>query len=161
MYIQLDEINTQDILDYYLSIEKNITWFDSGPKGRQSGIQYFDNEDQFLSATGRARIHDKKFNKLNTFYSNSVIEKIISKYNLYRTRWIWVNPFSCYSIHNDFSPRIHIPIITNPQCLFLFPPNQTFHLETNKVYRVDTTKKHTFINCSDHPRLHLVGAILP
>lgn len=159
MYKLLDDIDTQAILDYYVSIEKEIVWFDSGPKGRQSGLQYADNEDPYLSATGRARFSDKRFSNLNPFYSNSIIEKIIRKYSLYRTRWMWVNPSSCYSIHNDYSPRIHLPIITNPQCLFIFPPDQIFHLEINKVYFVDTTKKHTFINCSEQARLHLVGAV--
>lgn len=159
MYKIISEVDSQVILNYYLSIEKEIVWFDSGPKGRQSGIQYANNEDPYLSATGRARFSDKEFYKLNSFYSNTIIEELIKQHKLYRTRWMWVNPFSCYSIHNDYSPRIHIPIITNSQCLFLFPPDQTFHLKTNMVYYVDTTKKHTFINCSEQPRLHLIGAV--
>ena len=159
MYRIISDIDSQAILNYYLSIEKEIIWFDSGTKGRQSGIQYMNNEDPYLSATGRARFVDKKFEKLNSFYVNSIIEEVISQYKLYRTRWMWVNPFSCYSIHNDYSPRIHIPLVTNPQCLFVFPPDQTFYLEINKVYFVDTTKNHTFINCSEQARLHLVGAV--
>jgi len=160
MYKIIGEINSKDILDYYLSIENKIAWNDNGPKGKQSGIQYARNEDPYLSATGRARLIDKNFDKLNVIYNNTIIEAIVKQYNLFRTRWMWINAFSCYSIHNDYSPRIHIPLVTNLQCLFLFPPDQTFHLEINNVYYVDTTKKHTFINCSEQPRLHLVGAVL-
>lgn len=156
----IDTIESKQLLEYYTSIEEEIVWFDSGPKGKQSGVQYVFSEDPFLSATGKGRFHDKMFNYLNSYYKDTIIEEIINRYQLYRTRWMWINPFSCYSIHLDFSPRVHIPIITNQDCLFLFPPNQTFHLETGNVYKVDTTKKHTFINCSEQPRLHLIGAVL-
>jgi hypothetical protein len=158
MFTVIANIDVKKILDYYFLIEKDILWFDSGSKGRQSGIQFNINEDPYISATGRARFSDKNFDQLNSFYANSCIQDIIQNYKLYRTRWMWVNPFSCYSIHQDFTPRIHIPLITNDQCLFVFPPHRTFHLPIGKVYKVDTTKKHTFINCSEFPRLHLIGA---
>lgn len=160
MITLIDTIESKQLLEYYYSIEKEIIWLDSGPKGKQSGVQYLFNEDPFLSATGKGRFHDKMFNNLNSYYKDTIIEEIINRYQLYRTRWIWLNPFSCYSMHFDSSPRVHIPIITNQYCLFLFPPNQTFHLETGNVYKADTNKKHTFINCSTQPRLHLIGAVL-
>jgi len=160
MFNLIEKIDSKSLLDFYYLIESELVWQDSGPKGRQSGIQYKDNEDQFLSATGRARFHDAQFHNLNDVYKGTIIEELINKFSLCRTRWMWVNGYSCYSIHQDVTPRIHIPLITNQSCLFLFPPDKTFHLSRDNIYSVDTRQFHTFINCSDNPRLHLVGAVL-
>ena len=77
---------------------------------------------------------------------------------------MWVNPMSCYSLHKDSTPRIHIPLITNPSCYFIFKENNTpegiiQHLPVGSVYWTNTTVSHTFINCSELPRLHLVGVV--
>lgn len=160
IYKVLDEIDSKSILEFYDSIESKIVWNDFGPKGKQSGIQYKTGECQFLSATDRARYPDHYCDNINDLYKNTIIEEIIKKYNLYRTRWMWIHTFSCYSIHRDNSNRVHIPLITNPGCLFLFPPDKTFHLEIDKVYHVSTTVPHTFLNASTASRLHLVGSVL-
>ena len=72
---------------------------------------------------------------------------------------MWIGPYACYSIHKDDTPRIHVPIITNPECYFVFKQGLLSHLPAGSVYWVDTTKFHTFMNCSDTPRLHIVGIV--
>ncbi len=83
-------------------------------------------------------------------------------YKIVRTRLLLINPKTCYSIHSDPYPRIHLPIITNPQCLMCFPEQglMKYLPADGTSYWVDTTKKHTFINCSTEPRIHLVGVVL-
>ena len=72
---------------------------------------------------------------------------------------MWIYPWSCYSVHKDLTPRIHIPIITNPQNFIVFKYSPMEHLSLGNVYWVDTTQYHTAINGSDDARLHLVGIV--
>lgn len=158
-YENLGDVDTVLLTEFYYSIENQIQWQEYGHLGKQSGLQYADAEDPFLSAVGKARLRDNRFNNLNVFYKGTIIEEIIEKYKLFRLRWMWVYPKSCYSIHCDFTPRIHIPLITNKENLFVFPNASSFHLSKGKVYKVRTDLNHTFINCSNENRLHLVGAV--
>ena len=82
-------------------------------------------------------------------------------YKIVRTRLLLVQPRTCYSIHSDPYPRVHLPVITNPQCLMCFPEHgiMKYLPADGTSYWVDTTKKHTFINCSEESRVHLVGVI--
>ena len=77
---------------------------------------------------------------------------------VYRTRIMASRPKSCYSIHRDYSPRLHLPLITNKQCNFVFTnPAQLIHMPADgRTYWVDTKKEHTFMNGSLESRLHLV-----
>lgn len=87
----------------------------------------------------------------------------LTDYRIVRTRLMYMNPKSCYSIHSDPYPRIHLPIVTNRHCLMIFPEDNSIEYmpADGTSYYVDTTKKHTFINCSEVPRIHLVGVVLP
>jgi hypothetical protein len=155
---KIDTIDVVPILGELAGIRKNIAWTVS-TQGKQTGLQYKDEEDPWTSAVGRSRGEELEFNKLNPFFKDTIFETLINKYNLKRTRLMWVNARSCYSFHCDPSPRIHIPLITNPECYFLFDPGVMFHLGLNSIWWVDTTQKHTFLNCSNKPRLHLVGIV--
>lgn len=159
MVTTLSSIDIQPILTYYKEIESAIVWDDYWPKGKQTGVQHRDGEDEWASAVGISKGYELSYNKINPFFKGSILESIVDEYQLKRTRLMWCGPFSCYSIHVDRTPRIHIPLITNDSCLFLFPPNSTVHLATGSVYWVDTRRPHTFINCSEKPRLHLVGIV--
>jgi hypothetical protein len=145
--------------EFYSKVEHKIKWQEYAGQGKQSGLQYQDDEDPFTSATGVARSRDILFKELNSLYEGSIIEDIIQEYNCTRLRWMWMDPKSCYTYHKDQTPRIHIPIITNPDNLFIFEDTAPFHLGAGHVYWVDTRKKHTFANCSNQQRLHLVGAV--
>lgn len=153
----LKKTNNLEFLAAYLKIEKEICWSGSGHKGKQTGLQYRLNEDPWSSAVGRAREHEYEFDLLNPFFKNTIFESFILEHSLVRTRLMWSGPYSCYSMHRDNFPRIHLPIITNIKCYFLFKDSVPQHMPVNNVYWVDTTKPHTFINCSEHHRLHLVG----
>ena len=65
---------------------------------------------------------------------------------------------SCYSIHRDFTPRLHLPIVTNQDCYFLSEsPLKMFHLPADGTTTfIDTRSNHTFLNTSEHSRLHIV-----
>lgn len=90
----------------------------------------------------------------------SVIEEYLDWLNVpvYRTRIMLTRPKTSYSIHKDYSPRLHLPLITNSQCYFVFKdPARFIHMPADgQTYWVDTRYEHTFINGSVDNRLHLV-----
>ena len=160
----VESIDIIPLIKFYFMNEKNIRWAIHGHKGRQSGIQYKQGEDPFEGSVGFSKGDELLHDTLNPLYKDSIFEKLINKYNLYRTRFLWVNPMSCYSLHKDTTPRIHIPLITNPSCYFVFKENKSEqgiikHLAIGSVYWTNTTVTHTFINCSENPRLHIVGVV--
>jgi hypothetical protein len=155
----IDTIDVENILTQYQQLENIIQWTDYGHKGRQAGLQYRVNEDPWISAVGQYGGQEIQYNNLNPFFKDTVFETLINKYNLKRTRLMWVGPYACYSMHRDQTPRIHIPLITNPECYFVFKQGSILHIPAGGVNWVDTTKFHTFMNCSNSLRLHLVGVV--
>lgn len=155
----IDTIDVTSILESYTSLEPAIQWTNNGHKGRQVGLQYKDNQDPWTSAVGKSQGEELTYINLNTFFKDTIFENIIEKYNLTRTRLMWVGPYACYSMHRDTTPRIHIPMLTNPECYFVFKEGLIKHLPAGSVYWTDTTRVHTFMNCSEQSRLHLVGIV--
>jgi hypothetical protein len=158
----LEKFDAKEMLKAYYSIEPNIQWSEFGHKGKQAGLQYKTNEDPWTSAVGRSTGQELECNNLNPFFKDTIFEEVINKFKLKRTRFMWVGSYACYSMHEDETPRVHFPLITNLQCYFIFKNGirgSFLNLEINNVYWTDTTQTHSFINCSDVPRLHLVGAV--
>jgi hypothetical protein len=147
------------LLDAYRAIESNIQWTDFGHKGRQAGLQHRQGEDPWTSAVGKSRGNELSYTEINPLFKGTEFEKIIQDYGFKRTRLMWVGPYACYSMHRDQTPRLHIPLITNPQCYFVFAQGNLVHLPADGLYWVDTKKFHTFMNCSDQHRLHMVGVV--
>lgn len=99
------------------------------------------------------------YNIINNFFSNTIVEKIIKDYNLFRTRIMQLNYKECYSVHKDIEKRIHIPIKTNSKSFMVFTEdNEIFHLQEGSVYLVDTTHFHTYLNGGNEERIHFVGS---
>lgn len=155
----IEPIDTSPILTSYYNIEESLSWTDYDHKGRQTGLQYKEGQDPWSSAVGKSQGAELDYIHVNPFFKDTIFETLINKYNLRRTRLMWVGPFACYSIHRDQTPRIHIPLITNPSCLFVFRSQAPIYLSAGSVYWVDTRHSHTFINCSEQHRLHLVGVV--
>ena len=112
---------------------------------------------EFMHNDKKPREQEKDF-KIPLFdmpYINSIIEK----YNMYRTRLMLQYEVECYTYHQDFSPRIHIPVETNENCLFILEDKIHRLNDDGTVYWVDTTKKHTAMNGSRKNRYHIVGCV--
>jgi len=158
MFKIIDKVDIDDILSYYKSIEDRILWTNY-TKGKQASVQYKTGEDPATSGLGKGNNTDLEYTHLNEFYKSSIFESLIHKYKLKRTRLMLVEPWACYSMHRDSTPRIHIPIITNPETYFVFKIGFITHLPAGNAYWVDTTKLHTFMNCSNEIRVHLMGSV--
>jgi len=72
-----------------------------------------------------------------------------------------LDPQSDINIHKDgnkaatFPHKIHIPIITNPDCIFFVNPT-TYHFEEGKAYEVNNLAQHYVDNQGDTRRIHLI-----
>ena len=141
----LNKIDIAPILSSYQLLESSMKWTDF-IKSQQVGLQYKDGEDPWISAVGKSQGQELTYTNLNPFFKDTIFEKLINNYNLKRTRLMWVAPWGCYSMHKDETPRLHIPLVTNPECYFVFKDGLVEHLPIGAVYWTDTTKIHTFIN---------------
>lgn len=155
----IDELDPTSLIESYLKLEANIKWFVNGHKGKQAGLQYINDDDPWDSAVGRSKGNELSYTNLNPSFKGTLFEELIDKYSLTRTRFMWVGPYSCYSMHRDSTPRIHVPLVTNPECYFVFKAGLIKHMPLGAVYRTNTLFPHTFMNCSEFPRLHIVGVV--
>ena len=83
--------------------------------------------------------------------------KIISELKIHRTRLIRLDSQFCYTYHKDFSQRIHIPLITNPNVFFIVDDELHRYPADGSSYLINTTKYHTAVNASKRDRWHIVG----
>jgi hypothetical protein len=120
--------------------------------------------DNWLAGTGHSTAKTKDWEHKFCHLQPSLIGTAIDDYfkwlavPVYRARIMLAREKGCYSIHKDYSPRLHLPLVTNTQCNFLITdPMVMFHLPADgRTTWVDTTKPHTFMNGSTEKRLHLV-----
>jgi hypothetical protein len=110
--------------------------------------------------TGKTLEWEHSFNKLQPSLKGTALDEYIQWLGVpvYRTRIMMAREKGCYSIHRDYSPRLHLPLITNKQCNFLFTdPLAMYHMPVDgRTMWVDTRLPHTFFNGSVEKRLHLV-----
>lgn len=87
------------------------------------------------------------------------IYEILDEHKMYRSR-IMIRSKSVYSWHYDYTPRIHIPIISNHETNFMVIENDVVRMPADgRAHWVDTRKNHTFVNTSDIDRIHIVGCV--
>ena len=76
-----------------------------------------------------------------------------------RLRVLLLEPRTCLSYHRDPEARLHIPILTNPGCLFVSDDFCTHLPADGRVYYTNTQKYHTALNGGESDRVHLVATI--
>lgn len=132
----------------------------SAYKGKQACLQHSEGEDPWTSGITCVQQFAHECKYLNPAIEGTVLAGLIERFKLFRTKLLYMEPYSCYAMHRDITMRIHIPIITNPSNFFVFKDTAPIHIPAGWSYKVNTTQFHTFINCSNRPRIHLVGTIL-
>ena len=96
----------------------------------------------------------------------STFEKVLNSFEdkITRVRLAWLSPHFKIQPHVDYDPtyitRLHIPLITNPNCLmhvFKNGEERKAHFPADgKVYFLNAGLKHYASNNSDTDRLHLI-----
>lgn len=100
---------------------------------------------------------------INDLFKNSYIEEVYNdvnkKYKVCRARIMTMTPPTnrAYSYHYDQSPRLHIPIKTNRDSMFLINDTVYRMPEEGRLYFMDTVQPHSALNLSrDETRIHMV-----
>lgn len=118
--------------------------------------------------TGRSKnIKDniKDFSFIQPSLVGSELERYFNwlEVPVWRSRLLGVPPKATYSVHTDREFRLHLPIVTNPQCFMLFPDEYTktvlgYHLPADgSTHWTNTRTPHSMINCHETEfRIHLV-----
>lgn len=108
-------------------------------------------------------MQERDFMLLHERCQNTYLDDVLRNlpFQIGRLRIMRVKGRTCYSVHRDTSMRLHLPLLTNPQALMLFPDHAfIMHIPANgHVYLVDTQVRHTAMNGSLDDRYHLVGAL--
>ena len=131
----------------------------------QISLQVKNSTSSWTQSTGwlKTRGEEFLFDQIHPLLKDSVIDHLLSNlpFTIWRLRLMAMQPNTSYSWHSDPTPRIHIPIFTNEDCLFSFPDQGIItNLKANgSIYWTDTTKTHSFLNKSTSIRIHLVGII--
>lgn len=77
------------------------------------------------------------------------------RYRFSRVRLMNLPPGCCTPSHSDDCVVIHVPIKTNPACLFHFD-DCAVHMPTDTAWKFDAREPHTVTNDGDTERVHLV-----
>jgi hypothetical protein len=118
--------------------------------------------------------HERFYSTINRFLSDTYLAECIGRYrHYYRWRLMRIQPKRTYSIHSDnlnpqtINLRIHIPVITNPDCWMYFyqcrPQHgqsqsvSFYHLQAGCSYEANTTGLHCAMNHGATDRYHMVG----
>lgn len=89
-------------------------------------------------------------------YTVSIIKQLKEHLEFDSVTYRYVMPNTCYNWHNDIGEIcLHIPLITNPGCHFVYNHRSFSMPADGSVYIVNNGKMHTFINAGSVPRLHL------
>jgi len=138
-------------------------------------VRHFGNQINIQSRDGKTYCYDhgdyetrlkdnleqEQFKILNDWFKDTYVEEVVNTfkrdYGICRARFMTMpKEFRAYSMHYDCAPRIHIPLSTNEDCMFivgeeLFKPQQL-----GAAYYIDTTHKHAALNLGDSDRTHMV-----
>lgn len=85
----------------------------------------------------------------------------VSEGPLGRVRLMRAAPRRCYSVHRDYTARVHIPLWTNDQALMIWPgiPFVLHMPDDGGAWLTDTTLPHTAMNGGTQDRWHVVAAL--
>ncbi len=89
-------------------------------------------------------------------YTKTVLDMLheVVPYNSVYYRYI--KPNTCYNWHVDkMATCLHIPLITNAGCKFVYEDKVFSMPSDGSVYIVNNSIPHTFVNAGKEPRLHI------
>ena len=121
-----------------------------------------DPTERIFDGAGTSSRNERDFSLLNAACQDTYIEQVLTTlpFKVGRLRIMRMRGRTCYSVHKDHTMRVHLPLITNPQALMIFPDDAIIaHLIPGQVYLTDTTQRHSAMNGGLDERYHLVGAL--
>jgi hypothetical protein len=159
------------LYDFKVDIEKlkeethRILWDSTTGRYQHQLSLQTNGDNDWQSGTGKREGQDEaQWDKLHPNLVGTWWEGFLTSFpfKVYRARLMTMYPRTCYSIHTDMTPRVHIPIVTHRQARFIFtdPPILRHLPADGSVWWVDTTKEHSAMNGSLIDRIHLVMCLV-
>ena len=151
------KFNYEELLKIYNSmIRKHPQIHISSPDGK---TYWYESGD-----LRKYELNQNDFTKINSFFKGTYVEKVYKEldacYNICRGRFMELNSDNrAYSYHYDMTQRLHIPLVTDEDCMFIVDDNVYKMPEPGQAYMLDTTKKHTALNLGSNKRVHLVACL--
>ena len=127
--------------------------------------QYWLRPDETYEEVARDPVVDEHgYTELLPEFAGTYFEHVVTELRsigaIGRTRLNLKEPFNVNSFHRDPEPRVHIPIHTNPGCMFVVNHHVTHLPADGSTCYTDTRGYHTAFNGGDTDRVHLVAAVL-
>jgi len=142
-----------------IDIERILLEIEALPSDKQVSLQTNDvNIKDHLVGTGRP-IKMKEFDFIHPLFDLTYINELMKEMKLYRTRIMRMPPKSCYSLHKDFSLRLHIPLVTNEKCFLVIDNEVIRYPADGNFYILNAKKEHTAVNASLKERIHLIACV--
>lgn len=117
----------------------------------------------YIEESGHTWTKEKmlSYDKMNSWFTGTYVEEVYNelneKYDVCRARFMKLTKHNrAYSYHQDWTPRIHIPLETNRTCLFLVEDKVIKMHEHGRAYKLDTRYMHTALNLGNADRIHMV-----
>ena len=153
--------------------EESLELFEKHGDSGQISLKHRENSDKeslWDDGVGAAAgfgqfLNTKDYTVLNENLKGTYLEKVhdamAKDYNFGRLRLMKLSGRQCMSLHVDLERRIHVPIITNENCLMIVD-DEVIHMPADgNAYVVDTKKRHTALNSNkDFDRIHLMFDLL-
>ncbi len=162
MHIEvLEEINLTEILNEVNTVKVALKkgWATIPQVGLQGHKPDLDPLEECFNSAGRVSKLQYPENYFKyPLWDLPKLNRIFEKYNMVRSRIMPMHPKVCYTMHSDMTKRIHIPLITAPDCRMVIQ-DKVYMLDLGKVYLTNTTLPHTAFNASKGVRVHIVGCI--
>ena len=134
--------------------------------GQQIHTSSPDGETYFLPSGDlfKQNLNQDDFTEVNTLFKDTYVDEVYQDldelYGICRGRFMWLGPeFRGYSYHYDLTDRIHIPILTNEDSIFIVNDTVLRMPDVGCTYRLKTTLKHTAMNLGKEDRLHFTVCI--
>ena len=163
-----------EFLSLLPEIEK-IGWWTIGKQGHQAqfAIQcrpYSDNpySESCGPQPDLAKDHngnpltEGSYNQINELFKGSYFEEIINMFpfEVTRVRFVRLSSKACYRLHRDMTYKFHIPVVTNPSNMMLWPEQAHRHIihmpADGHIYFTETAIPHTAFNGGTDYRYHIV-----
>lgn len=103
---------------------------------------------------------EKDYGTLNYKFKNTYLEylhnTLLETFPVVRGRIMLLEGKTCYTYHRDPTWRLHVPVISSNDSIFVIE-DKVYRMPTlGQVYLVNTRLFHSAINMKDEDRVHLV-----
>ena len=150
--------DVEKLVEIYYSVRGHIkeTWDNQVSITSSTGTDLFDGIGRISTLTKSEKDYDTLNHKFVNTYLEHVHSTLLSKYNVIRGRIMLLSGKTCYTYHRDPTWRLHIPIITSNDSIFIVDDIVYRLSNLGQVYLVNTTLFHSAINMKDEDRVHIV-----